>query len=70
MYKPMRFELEGEEHGVPVRTLFKSKNAALRYAERLKNWSLRDKQTNSFIAGTNPTIQDILNDTKKETASV
>lgn len=61
-FEPNRFEVTGEEYGVPVRVQFKRKSPALKYAERMNNTTIRDLETGRIIAGTSAFAQEYLNE--------
>lgn len=47
-----RFVVSGEQNGVHVSTVYKSKAAALKFAKTLTNVEVYDRQTKDYLYGT------------------
>lgn len=53
----IRFKVTGEKDSIPVGTSFKTKSAAIKYADTLSNSEVYDMQTREYIHGTSKFMQ-------------
>lgn len=52
MYKPLRYRVEGLKDGVPSTSMFKNRQSAINFANKLTKCEVYDTQTKEYIHGT------------------